>query len=242
MARLIVLRGETPDRSVDLVRLPARIGRGQKNDIVLDDPMKGISRDHAEIRLVDDRYVLVDLESENGIWVSGRRVPEVVLGPNVVASIGPFRLTIADEASAVLPESPVARPVRPSPPPSTPATPKPRASTAAAPKPAAGSASQQKWLLGGIAAAVVIVAVAAMMFLSQGPEQVAVVETPDVSGPIAEAERQAGQGLCTEALSTIAAALQRYPNNADLINARVRAEGCVPAATTPQPPPFDAAA
>ena len=83
MAKLVVLRGDTVDRKVDLVQLPARIGRGPNNAVVLQDPMKGVSREHAEIRLVDGRYLLVDLGSENGIWVAGRRVPEVVLDPNL---------------------------------------------------------------------------------------------------------------------------------------------------------------
>ena len=74
MAKLVVLRGDTIDRKVDLGQLPARIGRGPNNAVVLQDPMKGVSREHAEIRLIDGRYVLVDLGSENGIWVAGRRV------------------------------------------------------------------------------------------------------------------------------------------------------------------------
>jgi hypothetical protein len=239
MARLIVLRGETVDRKIDLITLPVRIGRGQKNDVVLDDPMKGISRDHAEIRMIDDRYVLVDLESENGIWVSGRRVPEVVLAPNVVASIGPFRLMVADEAPVPATDRiPVTPPPRASTAPPPIAAPKPR--TAAPPPNAGAAANRTKWLIGAAVGVILLVAFAAPFFLFSGPEPVEVVETPDVSGPIADAERQSAQGLCTEALATIDVALQRYPNNTELIGARRRAEGCVPAVTpAPAPPPLD---
>jgi tetratricopeptide (TPR) repeat protein len=238
MARLVVLRGEAVDRRIDLIQMPVRIGRGQKNDVVLDDPMKGISRDHAEIRVVDDQYVLVDLESENGIWVSGRRVPEVVLGPNVVASIGPFRLMIADDATQpVTIPAPASRPVAP--PPAQRSKPqRPTATRSTTP-----ATSSRKWVIAGIAAVVVAAAIATPFFMLRGPdsELAAVVPPPDVSGPIADAERQIGAGLCTEAVATLDLALQRYPNNPELINVRQRAEACA-AAAPPPPPPIDVAA
>ena len=233
MARLVVLRGEAVDRRIDLIQRPLRIGRGQKNDIVLDDPMKGISRDHAEIRLIDDQYVLVDLESENGIWVSGRRVPEVALGPNVVASIGPFRLMIADDAT-----QPVSAPIpasRPVPPPAQPPTrQRPTPATSATP-----AANSRKWLIGGIAAVVVGAAIAAPFVIFRGPESetAVVVPPPDVNGPIADAQRQIDANLCKEAVASIDAALQRYPNNSELMSVRQRAEACAAAAAAPPPPP-----
>ena len=243
MARLVVLRGEAVDRRIDLLRMPIRIGRGQKNDVVLDDPLKGISRDHAEIRQIDDDYVLVDLESENGIWVSGRRVPEVVLGPDVVASIGPFRLMIADDAAQPVANRavPAAPPVAPQP--VRPQQPHGRAAAKTAQPPAN---SQQKWVLGGIAAIVIAGAIAVTFVLFRGSESqqaVAVVAPPpDVKGPIADAERQIGANLCKEAIATIDLALQRYPNNVDLMNVRQRAETCTAAAAQPSPPLPDVAA
>ena len=47
MAKLVVLRGDTVDRKIDLAQLPARIGRAPSNQVVLQDPMKGVSREHA---------------------------------------------------------------------------------------------------------------------------------------------------------------------------------------------------
>ena len=92
--RLLVLRGDTFEQEIDLPRSTLRLGRGTDNDIVLDDPGKSVSRDHAEIRYEHGQYIIVDLGSQNGIWVSGVRAPSVVLGPNVVASIGPFRISV----------------------------------------------------------------------------------------------------------------------------------------------------
>ena len=94
MAKLRVLRGETIHAEFELKGQTARIGRSPENEIVLEDPGKGVSRTHAEIRFDEGRYVLVDHQSQNGIWVSGSRVSSVVLAPHVVASVGPFRLMI----------------------------------------------------------------------------------------------------------------------------------------------------
>src|SRR5689334_4002366 len=92
MAKLIIYRGETQVQEHDLKEQTVRIGRGAQNDVVLEDPGKGVSRHHAEIRFEGGRYTLVDLQSQNGIWVSGTRVPSVVLEPGVTAALGPFRL------------------------------------------------------------------------------------------------------------------------------------------------------
>ena len=97
MARLLVFRGETLDREIEVGQETFRIGRGDQNDLVLEDRGKAVSRNHAEIRYEGGRYVLADLESQNGIWVAGNRVPFVVLDPKVVASVGPYRLMLEVE-------------------------------------------------------------------------------------------------------------------------------------------------
>lgn len=102
MAKLLIFRGEARLDARELTEKTVRIGRGTQNDIVLEDPGKGVSRNHAEVRFESGRYTLVDLQSQNGIWVSGERVPSVVLEPGVSAALGPFRLMI---------EAPVASPV-----------------------------------------------------------------------------------------------------------------------------------
>jgi pSer/pThr/pTyr-binding forkhead associated (FHA) protein len=45
--RLIVLRGDAVQRHVALDERAVRIGRGDTNDLVLDDPGKAVSRVHA---------------------------------------------------------------------------------------------------------------------------------------------------------------------------------------------------
>jgi predicted component of type VI protein secretion system len=92
--KLTIYRGEALISEVPLTGKTVRLGRSKENDVVLEDPGKGVSRTHAELRLEGDRYRLVDLESQNGIWVSGERVPSVVLAPGVVAAMGPFRVAI----------------------------------------------------------------------------------------------------------------------------------------------------
>src|SRR5690242_19295030 len=91
---LSIYRGEALISQVPLTGKTIRLGRGKDNDVVLEDPGKGVSRTHAELRAEGDRYRLVDLESQNGIWVSGERVPSVLLAPGVVAVMGPFRVAI----------------------------------------------------------------------------------------------------------------------------------------------------
>ena len=51
---------------------PTRIGRSADNDIVISD--KSVSRHHATISLENGRYVVRDLESQNGTFMSGRRM------------------------------------------------------------------------------------------------------------------------------------------------------------------------
>jgi tetratricopeptide (TPR) repeat protein len=92
MAKLLIFRGEAQVQEHELKEQTVRIGRGTQNDIVLEDPGKGVSRHHAELRFEGGRYTLVDLQSQNGIWVSGTRVPSVVLDPGITAALGPFRL------------------------------------------------------------------------------------------------------------------------------------------------------
>ena len=53
-----------------------------------------VSRRHAELRLVDGRWMLRDLGSSNGTWVNGCRVVEAEVGPGDEVALGhcSFRL------------------------------------------------------------------------------------------------------------------------------------------------------
>jgi len=255
VARLLVFRGETLDREVEVGREPIRIGRGEQNDLRLADVGKAVSRHHAEIRFEDGQYVLVDLNSQNGIWVSGRRVPVAVFGPKVVASLGPYRLmldvdpptasdlVIPGDASVDSPTEFVSRPTgavkkaepkgQPAPiaavppPAAPPAAQKSVAKTAEPAKP-----SQVRWLVGGAALLVAIgVAIAVARFARTPP----VPEPSPVVALLADARRLIDQGECQRALNdAIGPALAAEPTNSEALTLKTQAGACV--APSPAPP------
>jgi predicted component of type VI protein secretion system len=103
VTKLLIYRGDALHGEYELKGQTVHIGRSPQNDIVLEDPSKGVSRQHAELRAEGAHYMLVDLESQNGIWVHGSRVPSVRLDPGVTAALGPFRLTTVEAADSPAP-------------------------------------------------------------------------------------------------------------------------------------------
>ena len=97
MAKLIIYRGDVLDREVDLGERNARIGRGEDNEIVLTDPTKSVSRLHAELQFEQGKYSVVDSNSQNGVWVAGRRVPKATLEPGVPVVLGSYKLLLKEE-------------------------------------------------------------------------------------------------------------------------------------------------
>jgi tetratricopeptide (TPR) repeat protein len=91
---LAIYNDKTLEREVELTGTRMRIGRGEQNEIILPDPTKEISRFHAELRFEDGAYVLVDLDSQNGIWLKGQRQTRIPLEPGVAASLGPYTLSL----------------------------------------------------------------------------------------------------------------------------------------------------
>ena len=94
MATLAVYRGEQLLRKVELGETPMRIGRAPENEIVLEDTNKGVSRMHAEIRYEDGRYVILDLNSQNGVWIQEHRVRVDPIPVDVPVTVGPYRLVL----------------------------------------------------------------------------------------------------------------------------------------------------
>jgi len=98
--RLVVFRGDAVENEISLSGGPVRIGRHAGNDVVLDDSLNGVSRFHAEIRPEGRSYVIVDLNSRNGVWIGGKRVKDkAALMLGVPVTVGAFELALEDDPS-----------------------------------------------------------------------------------------------------------------------------------------------
>ncbi len=93
---------EQPSGERRYVQSELRIGRGEQNDLRLNDA--SVSRYHAFLRRVDGRYLLSDVGSQNGTFVNGRRVhaPSALQSGDRIRA-GTTELTFHLDA---LPESP----------------------------------------------------------------------------------------------------------------------------------------
>lgn len=89
---------------VDVPPAGLRLGRGPHNEIILEDPEKRISRNHAEVRPEGEHFLLVDRDSANGTYVEGRRVTAVHIGTGMPFFIGPYRLLL-EESTELDPRS-----------------------------------------------------------------------------------------------------------------------------------------
>ena len=89
----VVIAG-SPERIVPLTRQVTVVGRGAEADLRL--PDTGVSRAHAELRLVGDVVRVVDLDSTNGTAVNGRRVRESDLADGDRLDIGATALVYRD--------------------------------------------------------------------------------------------------------------------------------------------------
>ena len=62
------------------------IGRKSDNHIVINNEY--VSRHHAQVRMIEDRYVIQDLNSTVGTSVNGERIDQHTLNPGDVISLG----------------------------------------------------------------------------------------------------------------------------------------------------------
>jgi pSer/pThr/pTyr-binding forkhead associated (FHA) protein len=90
-------------RTVPLTRQGLTIGRRPDMTLVLDDAH--VSRVHAQIRLVQGRYVIFDLDSSGGTYVNGQRVTQCLLHPGDVISLAGAQLVFGQESSSPLDET-----------------------------------------------------------------------------------------------------------------------------------------
>ncbi len=71
------------------------IGRRLDNQLVIDDPR--ISRNHAQLRAIKERYVIFDLNSTGGTFVNGQRTSQSVLYPGDVISLAGVPLVFGQD-------------------------------------------------------------------------------------------------------------------------------------------------
>ncbi|MDQ3421591.1 MAG: FHA domain-containing protein [Acidobacteriota bacterium] len=191
MARLRIIGGDGLEQVVDVREQRLQIGRGRDNDVVLPDPEKGVSRTHAELRLENDRYVVVDLQSQNGTYLNGARIERAEVPYGAEIAVGGYRLTLLrDGASGA---RPAARIPRVDPADDMRAT-GPHAPPAYAPAPApppAAAAGPAPWAMGLVVAILVIMALAATVWVAGNRQQAnapgngAAAQTPPPSAPVA---------------------------------------------------------
>lgn len=78
------------------------IGRGDDADLRIDDP--GVSRRHAEVRVVDTAggplVSVHDLGSTNGVIVNGKRVEQATLADGAVLRVGNTSMTLKHQAAS----------------------------------------------------------------------------------------------------------------------------------------------
>lgn len=78
------------------LKLPAvNIGRRLDNQLVIDDPR--VSRNHAQLRAINGRFVLFDLNSTGGTFVNGQRANQTVLYPGDVISLAGVALIFGQD-------------------------------------------------------------------------------------------------------------------------------------------------
>jgi hypothetical protein len=103
-----------------LSKASTRLGREPDNDVMVPGDLQ-VSRHHAEIRREGGHFVLYDLNSRNGTFVDGQRVPRATLADGNQIGIGRATLTYQNGAlllsgGAVVSSGPRAAPVGAPPP------------------------------------------------------------------------------------------------------------------------------
>lgn len=98
MSRLTIFRDDAFLEEHVLMRAVVALGRHPENDIVLDD--RTLSRFHARLERRGDRYVVVDLGAQNGVYLNGNRITgEHELVPGDRIGLGRY-VAIFDQANA----------------------------------------------------------------------------------------------------------------------------------------------
>ncbi|MGQ9505847.1 MAG: ATP-binding protein [Thermogutta sp.] len=103
MPSLFVIRGNDQGTRFELEGSTVSIGRDSSNLVQLHDT--GVSRQHAEIRRVGNRFLLVDLNSSNGTLVNGKRIQEHWLASGDQIQMGRTLMLFTSPAEETSPTS-----------------------------------------------------------------------------------------------------------------------------------------
>ena len=98
MAHLTLLLDNREVRKFVLNRGVTTIGRAQDNDIVINN--LALSRRHAQVEFKGGRFEVVDLQSQNGVYVNQERVERAQLRHGDELQIGKFRLVFFERTDA----------------------------------------------------------------------------------------------------------------------------------------------
>jgi hypothetical protein len=99
----LIIRGS---KTFPLVKSVVNIGRHSENDLTLMDPH--ISRHHAQLRVINQQYVLFDVGSTGGVFLNDRKVSQSRLYSGDVIRLGTSNLiyvqeTLAEDPTTALP-------------------------------------------------------------------------------------------------------------------------------------------
>jgi pSer/pThr/pTyr-binding forkhead associated (FHA) protein len=72
MPKVYIKNGPMQNRSFVLKKKASLIGRSPASDIQIKDSF--VSREHARILKVNDRFFIEDLGSKNGTWINGKAI------------------------------------------------------------------------------------------------------------------------------------------------------------------------
>lgn len=132
MAQLTLLMEDREVRTFPLNKGVTTIGRAQENDIVINN--LALSRKHAQVESRGNTYSVVDLGSQNGVFVNGEKVRgKQVLRDQDSVTLGTYQFVFRAEAPEVKPEKKDPPSPRPGPSPAAKKAPA-RAKSAAKPR------------------------------------------------------------------------------------------------------------
>ena len=84
-------------RAIPLTTPVVNLGRMLDNQVAIEDPR--VSRRHAQLRVMQNHYMLIDLNSTGGTYVNGQRIQKAALKPGDVISLAGVALIYGEDSS-----------------------------------------------------------------------------------------------------------------------------------------------